>query len=64
MSIWGRAKTKAEELLGRAEQVYGESHGDDAATVAGEALVGEAEAEEEEERRARRAKHDGHADPH
>ncbi len=63
MSIWGRAKTKAEELLGRAEQVYGESHGDDAATVAGEALVGEAE-EEEEERRARHPKHDGHADPH
>ena len=43
MSIWGRLKVKAEELLGRAEQVYGESHGDAAATVAGEAHIIEAE---------------------
>ena len=49
MSIWDKAKAKAEELLGRAEQVYGESHGDAAATVAGEAHVLEAEAEEEAE---------------
>ncbi len=48
MSIWDRAKAKAEELLGRAEQVYGESHGDQAATVAGEAHVLEAEAAEED----------------
>jgi hypothetical protein len=48
MSIFDKAKAKAEELLGRAEQVYGESHGDAAATVAGEARVLEAEAEEEE----------------
>jgi hypothetical protein len=48
MSIFGKAKAKAEELLGRAEQVYGESHGDSAATVAGEAHVMEAEAEEEQ----------------
>jgi uncharacterized protein YjbJ (UPF0337 family) len=47
MSFLGRAKAKAEELLGRAEQVYGESHGDAAAQVAGEAHVMEAEAEEE-----------------
>ena len=47
MSIWDKAKTKAEELLGRAEQVYGESHGDAAATVAGEAHLAEAEAEKE-----------------
>ena len=47
MSIFGKARAKAEELLGRAEQVYGESHGDAAATVAGEAHVMEAEAEEE-----------------
>jgi uncharacterized protein YjbJ (UPF0337 family) len=47
MSIWDRAKTKAEELLGRAEQVYGESHGDTAAKAAGEAHIAEAEAEEE-----------------
>jgi hypothetical protein len=64
MSIWGRAKTKAEELLGRAERVYGESHGDAAATVAGESHVMEAEAEEEAERRARRAKGEGHTDTH
>ena len=48
MGIFGKVKAKAEELLGRAEQVYGESHGDAAATVAGEAHVMEAEAEEEE----------------
>jgi hypothetical protein len=47
MSIFDKLKAKAEELLGRAEQVYGESHGDAAATVAGEAHVLEAEAEEE-----------------
>ena len=47
MSIFEKAKAKAEELLGRAEQVYGESHGDAAAAVAGEAHVLEAEAEEE-----------------
>ena len=62
MSIWEKAKAKAEELLGRAEQVYGESHGDAAATVAGEAHIMEAEAEEEQEakdRRARRTDDDG-----
>lgn len=47
MSIIDKAKAKAQELLGRAEQVYGESHGDAAATVAGEANVMEAQAEEE-----------------
>jgi uncharacterized protein YjbJ (UPF0337 family) len=47
MGIFDKVKQKAEELLGRAEQVYGESHGDAAATVAGEAHVMEAEAEEE-----------------
>jgi uncharacterized protein YjbJ (UPF0337 family) len=47
MGIFDRVRAKAEELLGRAEQVYGESHGDAAATVAGEAHVMEAEAEEE-----------------
>jgi uncharacterized protein YjbJ (UPF0337 family) len=48
MSFFEKVKAKAEELLGRAEQVYGESHGDAAATVAGEAHVLEAEAEEEQ----------------
>lgn len=65
MSIWEKAKAKAEELLGRAEQVYGESHGDAAATVAGEAHIMEAEAEEEalerEEREAHRRDDDGTA---
>lgn len=46
MSIFDKVKAKAEELLGRAEQVYGESHGDAAATAAGESHVIEAEAEE------------------
>ena len=56
MSIWSKAKAKAEELLGRAEQVYGESHGDAAATLDGEARRLEAEAGEEraEEERAGR----------
>ncbi len=49
MSLFGKAKAKAEELLGRAEQVYGESHGDAAATLDGEARRVEAEAEAEEE---------------
>jgi uncharacterized protein YjbJ (UPF0337 family) len=60
MGIFDKVKQKAEELLGRAEQVYGESHGDAAATVAGEAHVMEAEAEEEAaERTATRPDDDG-----
>ena len=63
MKIWDKAKAKAEELLGRAEQVYGESHGDAAATVAGEARIMEAEAEEDDlesrERTERRTDDDG-----
>ncbi len=47
MSIWGRARARAAELIGRAEEVYGESHGDQAAKVAGEARRLEGEAEEE-----------------
>jgi uncharacterized protein YjbJ (UPF0337 family) len=46
MSIWGRAKAKVEELYGRAEEIYGESHGDAAAEIRGEAHVIEAETEE------------------
>ncbi|WP_100499408.1 hypothetical protein [Geodermatophilus chilensis] len=47
MSIWDRAKAKVEEMVGRAEEVYGESHGDAAAQLHGEAhrLEGEAEVE-------------------
>ena len=60
MSIFEKARAKAQELLGRAEQVYGESHGDAAATVAGEANVLEAEAQEEElERQEHRRDDDG-----
>ena len=57
MSIFDKVKVKAQELLGRAEQVYGESHGDAAATVAGEANVLEAEAEEEDLEREERQEH-------
>jgi len=67
MSIWERAKVKVQELLGRAEQVYGESHGDAAAQVAGEAHVMEAEAEEEEAERRhnhKRTDDDGLAGTH
>ena len=60
MSIFEKVKVKAQELLGRAEQVYGESHGDAAATAAGEANVIEAEAEEEQLEREERAP--GHPD--
>ena len=48
MSVFGKAKAKAEELLGRAEEVYGQSHGDAAATLDGEARRLEGEAEEEQ----------------
>jgi hypothetical protein len=46
MGIWGKAKAKVEELYGRAEELYGETHGDAAAEVRGEAHVIDAEAEE------------------
>jgi uncharacterized protein YjbJ (UPF0337 family) len=62
MSIWDKARTKLEELFGRAEQVYGESHGDAAAEVAGEAHLAEAEAEEAAERQEPRRDDDGLAD--
>jgi hypothetical protein len=62
MSIFEKVKVKAQELLGRAEQVYGESHGDAAASVAGEANVLEAEAEEEELERHERPHGEHHRD--
>jgi uncharacterized protein YjbJ (UPF0337 family) len=49
MSVWGRAKAKWDELLGRAEELYGESHGDAAAELHGEAVRLEGEVEEERE---------------
>ncbi|MGY1616016.1 hypothetical protein ACI797_04670 [Geodermatophilus sp. SYSU D00691] len=54
MGILGKAKAKWDELLGRAEELYGESHGDAAATVGGEARRLEGEAEEEAEEREER----------
>jgi hypothetical protein len=64
MSIWDKAKNKAGELLGRAEQVYGESHGDAAATLAGEAHLIEAEADDKaDEKAAERAVHNDAARP-
>ena len=60
MSVWGKARAKVEELFGRAEEVYGQAHGDPAATVAGEANRLEAEAEEAElEHREDRRDDDG-----
>ena len=59
MSIFGRAKAKWDELLGRAEELYGESHGDAAATVAGEAHVLEAEAEQDADQARREPDDDG-----
>jgi uncharacterized protein YjbJ (UPF0337 family) len=54
MSVWGRARAKWDELWGRAEELYGESHGDSAAEVHGEAVRTEGEvAEEVEERKER-----------
>ena len=51
MSIWEKAKGKVDELVGRAEEVYGESHGDAAAQLHGEAhrIEGEAEVEAAED---------------
>ena len=46
MSVFGRVKAKAEQLFGRAEELYGESHGDAAATLDGEARIVEGEADE------------------
>ena len=61
MSFIDRAKAKAGELLGRAEEVYGQSHGDAAAQVAGEAHRLEAEVELEEERAEEARRQTGHA---
>ena len=63
MSFIDKAKAKAEELLGRAEEVYGESHGDAAAQVDGEAHRLEAEAAEERAERRERGD-DGLAGAH
>jgi uncharacterized protein YjbJ (UPF0337 family) len=59
MSLWDRAKAKAEELFGRAEEVYGEAHGDAAAEIGGEARRLEGEAEEDALDRDERRDDDG-----
>ena len=59
MSLFGKAKAKAEELLGHAEELYGQSHGDAAATLDGEARRLEGEAEEEQVEGVRRPEDDG-----
>ena len=46
MGIFDKARAKLEELYGRAEELYGESHGDAAAEVRGSAHQIDAEAEE------------------
>jgi uncharacterized protein YjbJ (UPF0337 family) len=48
MSLFDKAKAKAEELLGHAEELYGQTHGDAAATLDGEARRLEGEADEEQ----------------
>ena len=58
MSVFEKAKAKIQELFGRAEEVYGQAHGDQAAEVAGEANRLEAEVEEEELEREEH-RHDG-----
>ena len=52
MGIFDKAKAKVEELYGRAEELYGQSHGDAAAEVRGEAHLVEAEAGEGRDRDA------------
>ena len=59
MSVFDKAKAKAQELFGRVEEVYGQAHGDAAAEVAGEANRLEAEAEEAELEREDRRDDDG-----
>ena len=46
--LFDKAKAKTEEFAGHVEELYGESHGDAAATTAGEARRLEGEAEEEQ----------------
>jgi uncharacterized protein YjbJ (UPF0337 family) len=59
MSVFEKAKAKIQELFGRAEEVYGQAHGDQAAEVAGEANRLEAEAEEAEQEHGHRRDDDG-----
>ena len=59
MSVFDKAKAKMQELFGRAEEVYGQSHGDAAAQVAGEANRLDAEAEEAELERREHPDDDG-----
>jgi uncharacterized protein YjbJ (UPF0337 family) len=62
MSVFDKAKAKAEQLLGRAEELYGQSHGDAAATLDGEARRLEGEVEEEAAEATPRHGHGHHGD--
>jgi uncharacterized protein YjbJ (UPF0337 family) len=59
MSVFDKAKAKVQELFGRAEEVYGEAHGDAAAEIGGEARRLEGEAEEDALERDERRDDDG-----
>ncbi|MGY2080898.1 hypothetical protein [Modestobacter sp. SYSU DS0657] len=60
MSVWDKAKAKVEQAVGHAEEVWGQSHGDVAAALDGEArrLEGEAEEEQAEQEGAERHRPD------
>ena len=55
MSGRGMAKAKAEEVVGRTEELFGEAYGDAAAQVHGEAVRLRGEAEEDAELEAERS---------
>jgi uncharacterized protein YjbJ (UPF0337 family) len=52
MGIFDKARAKVEELYGRAEELYGQSHGDAAAEVRGEAHILDGDAAEGRDRDA------------
>ncbi|OMQ15708.1 hypothetical protein A7K94_0207630 [Modestobacter sp. VKM Ac-2676] len=52
MSIWDKAKAKVDQAVGHAEELWGQSHGDAAAALDGEARRLEGEAEEEQVERS------------
>jgi uncharacterized protein YjbJ (UPF0337 family) len=61
MSAWDKVKARWDQLLGRAEELYGETHGDAAAEIHGEALQIEADVEEGDvEAAAEEEEHLGH----
>ncbi|MQA33524.1 hypothetical protein [Modestobacter roseus] len=57
MSVWDKAKAKVDQAVGHAEELWGQSHGDAAAALDGEARRLEGEVEEEQ------AEHPEHSHP-